>query len=111
MSPYTLPWLYVIGGISCSSLAQICIKQATNLAEKEFVWAIYLLSSILFYGLSFIAYYLALKEFPISRIAPIMTIGVVMIIVCYGFLTGETIYTKQLIGLAFGAVSIFLILS
>ncbi len=104
-------WLYVLSGILFSSLAQICMKRATLFEAKQGVWLSYLAGSLSCYLLSFIAYYLALKYFSISKVSPIMTVGVVLIVVAYGIWAGETVTARHAFGLFFGAVSIFLILS
>ncbi len=104
-------WLSVMSGILFSSLAQICMKRATIFEVKSISWLLYLGGSLSCYILSFIAYYLALKYFSISKVSPIMTIGVVLIVVAYGIWAGETVTAKHAFGLFLGAVSIFLILS
>jgi uncharacterized membrane protein len=104
-------WLYVLSGIIFSSLAQICMKQATQFEVKKSYWIAFIVTSASCYLLSFVAYYFALKFFPISKIAPLMTVGVVLIVVLYGVMTGERVTTQQVIGLLLGVMSIILILS
>ncbi len=104
-------WLYIVSGILFSSLAQICMKRATFFEAKQTLWLLYLGGSLGCYLLSFIAYYLALKYFSISKVSPLMTLGVVLIVVVYGIWAGETVTTRHAFGLLLGAVSIFLILS
>ena len=111
MTPYNPSWLYVIGGILFSSLAQIFLKRATFFEAKQVLWILSVSSSALCYLVSFIAYYMALREFSISRVSPLMTIGVVLIVVTYGFWAGETITVKQTLGVVLGIISIALILS
>ena len=104
-------WTYVVGGIFCSSLAQILLKRATLFEARETLWMFCIAGSALSYLTSFIAYYLALRQFSISRISPLMTVGVVMIVVAYGYWMGETVTARQSLGIIFGVVSILLILS
>ena len=104
-------WTYVVGGIICSSLAQIFLKKATLLEARETFWMLCIAGSALCYLTSFAAYYLALRQFAISRISPLMTVGVVMIVVAYGVWMGETVTIRQSLGIVFGVVSILLILS
>ncbi len=111
MTPYNTSWLYVIGGILFSSLAQIFLKRATFVEAKQALWVLFVSSSVLCYLISFFAYYLALREFSISRVSPVMTIGVVLIVVTYGFWAGETVTVKQSLGVVLGIISIALILS
>ena len=67
-------WAYVMGGILFSSLAQVCLKRATSYEGNWIWWVLYMGASALSYLLAFAAYYLALRYFSISKIAPIMTI-------------------------------------
>ena len=106
-----LKWAYVLTGIFCSSLAQISMKRAALFEGQQLVWLSFLIGSSICYLLSFVCYYFALKYFPISKIAPLMTIGVVLIVVLYGMCSGETIGFKNVLGFILGTVSIYFILS
>jgi len=110
MAPHS-GWIYVVGGIVFSSLAQIFLKRATLLEAKEVYWFWSVSSSALCYLISFAAYYMALRQFSISRISPVMTVGVVLIVVAYGYWMGETVTARQSIGVLFGVISILLLLS
>lgn len=106
-----ISWLYVVSGIVFSSLAQICMKRATTWDTHDVYWFAYIGGSAFSYLISFACYYMALKVFSISRISPVMTVGVVLIVVAYGFSTGETVTFRQSIGVLLGIISIMLILS
>ncbi len=110
IAPY-LSWVYVVGGILSSSLAQICMKRATLFESSQIHWIVYIFGSLLCYLLSFSAYYLALRHFSISKISPVMTLGVVLLVVAYGMWAGETVTFKHALGILLSAVAIFLILS
>ena len=110
MTPH-LSWAYVACGILFSALAQICLKRAALLDSRQTHWILYIAGSMASYMFAFIAYYLALRHFEISVISPVMTIGVVSIVVLYGMWAGETIDTRHAIGLLLGIAAIFLILS
>jgi drug/metabolite transporter (DMT)-like permease len=107
----TFKWFYVVGGILFSALAQICMKRASFFEVRHLFWYLYLVGSLFSYLFSFIAYYLVLKSFPISKISPLMTVGVVLLVVLYGIWMGETVGMRHAAGLLLGVVSIFLILS
>lgn len=111
MMAFNPTWIYVLGGILFSSLAQIILKRATLIEAKELLWMLSISGSTVCYFISFIAYYLALRQFSISRISPVMTVGVVLIVVAYGYWMGETITIRHMLGVLFGIVSILLILS
>jgi uncharacterized membrane protein len=87
------------------------MKRATTFGAGEAYWFMYLMGSGSSYLLSFAAYYFALKHFSISKISPIMTIGVVIIVVIYGIGTGESVTVKQTLGILLGIVSLSLILT
>jgi len=106
-----LKWFYVISGILSSSLAQICMKRATLFEGRQVFWISCILASISCYIFSFLAYYMALKYFTISKISPIMTVGVLLIVVFYGIWAGESVSAQHALGLMLGVVSIYLILS
>ena len=101
----------VLAGIVFSALAQICMKQATTLPGRDIIWLLFISGSVFSYFCSFVAYYMALKFFAISRISPVMTVGVVILVVLYGVYSGETISGKQGVGMLLGLVSLLLILS
>lgn len=111
MAAADFKWLYMAGGVLFSSLAQICLKQATLLEDKQLQWFFYITESIFFYFFSFVAYYMALQYFAISKVAPVMTIGVVLLVVLYGIWIGETMNWKNMLGLLSGSVSLALLLS
>ena len=104
-------WIYVLGGIVFSSLAQILLKRATFLEAKETYWLLSVGASSFCYLISFAAYYLALRQFSISKISPVMTVGVVLIVVAYGYWMGESITARQSLGVLFGIIAIILILT
>lgn len=111
MAVSSMSWLYVFCGIICSALAQICMKRATFWEIHDPYWYAYIVGSAFSYLVSFACYYMALRVFSISRISPLMTVGVVLIVVTYGFSTGETIALKHALGVLLGIISIVLILS
>ena len=102
---------FLIGGIFFSSVAQISMKQATVYAGFGFHWFLLICISVFSYFFSFVMYYFALKYFPISKVSPVMTIGVVVVVVSFGLMVGETVSSRQLLGIALGVVSIFFLLS
>lgn len=97
-------------GIIFSALAQVCMKKATSIDIKTLSWFFILFVSLLCYVLSFLSYYFALKSFPISKVGPVMTVGVVCLVVLFGAASGEVITLKHLIGLTLSILSIILIM-
>lgn len=108
--PFDSKIAYIVGGIFCSALAQIFMKQATHHDLFRLAWLSFIGLSGISYLLSFVLYYFALKYYPISRVSPIMTIGVVVLVVFFGLFSGEVLSTRQLMGITGGVFSILLIL-
>jgi drug/metabolite transporter (DMT)-like permease len=102
--------IYIIAGIVFSAGAQIFMKIATGHEILRFPWLILISGSIMSYALAFSMYYVALKYFPISRVSPAMTVGVVILVVLFGLFSGEILTPKQLTGILFGIIAIFLII-
>ena len=69
-----------------------------------------LAASAVFYFISFVAYYYALKNFPISKVSPIMTVGVVILVVLFGAVSGEKVTMIHAAGVTIGIVSIFFLM-
>ncbi len=104
-------YLLVCSGILLSAAAQISLKIAAMNQLRDFRWLTFILCSIIFYALAFFLYSQILKHFPISIIAPVMTIGTVIFVIVGGMVMGETLTTRQISGLVFGVVSILLLVT
>jgi len=86
------------------------MKYATGFEARQALWALVLAGSMVCYFLSFVCYYFALKHFPISKVSPVMTVGVVVLVVFFGLFSGETLSSLQILGVICGVSSIFLLL-
>lgn len=104
-------YLLVAVGILASALAQIMLKKTSILEIRSSNWLVFIVLSCIFYLVAFLFYYVILKFFPISKISPVMTIGVMILVVIFGIYIGETISLKLLFGLLLGMFSIYLILT
>lgn len=103
------PALYVVTGIFITAAAQILLKRGSSFEMFKTQWLLYLFLSLSCYALSFIAYYLALRYFDISKISPIMMSSIICIITLYGFLSGEQISMARLVGIGMAIISIIFI--
>ncbi|NNK95325.1 MAG: EamA family transporter [Desulfobacterales bacterium] len=101
---------YIVAGVLFSSSAQVFLKLATRYQDAHVQWYGLIFSSAMSYLVSFVMYYFALKAFPISKVSPVMTVGVVVLVVLFGVLTGEMLSVRQTLGIIFGVFSILLIL-
>lgn len=104
------PKIYVILGIVTTVIAQISLKRAGGVDSFKTNWFMLVSLSMLFYALSFISYYFALRSFDISTIQPIMMASIVTLIALYGFAFGESFNYFKLSGIILAVFSIFLIL-
>jgi drug/metabolite transporter (DMT)-like permease len=78
-----IKYSYIALGIMLSALAQILLKYASGHKTFSSCWITYIGVSLVSYGLAFCLYAIILKYFPISRISPVMTVGVVVLVVFF----------------------------
>ena len=69
------------------------------------------LLTALAYALSFICYSQILKYYALNKIYPAMTVAQIVVITLVGYLMGEAVGGRHALGLAFGAIAIYLILA
>lgn len=103
-------WFFMLFAVVLSATAQILLKFAARYGVLTFGWLAVLGMAVCAYGISFFLYAALLRAFPISKIGPALTIGVVVLVVTYGFVSGEAVTMRQLAGLSIGLVAIYLIL-
>lgn len=103
------PILYVVLGIIITAAAQILLKIGSSFEILKSKWLTYLILSLCCYSISFVAYFLALRYFDISKISPVMMSSIICIITVYGFLSGEHINLSRLFGIVMAIISIFFI--
>ena len=102
------PLTYVIIGIIVTAGAQIVLKIGSNAKPFEAEWIFYIAMSLVFYVISFLSYYLALRYYDISKIQPIMTATITIIVISYGIFAGEEFGFRKAIGILLGIVAVFL---
>lgn len=103
--------ILVVVAIVMTASAQVLLKKASFYEIKTFWWLAYFGSSGAMYVLSFILYAHILKYFPLNKIYPAMTVGQIMLVTILGFMLGEVVAARHAVGLMFGMMSIYLILS
>ena len=106
-----MKYLAVPLGALLSAVAQIMLKESSDFANWSREWTLFLISSCTLYGLSLGVYLYVLRLHPISKVYPIMTLLTIAVITVYGFLIGERISGRHLVGLAMGLGSIYLLLA
>ncbi len=105
------PSALVILGMVATALAQVLLKRASSFDERTMSWLGYVGLSALVYGFSFLLYARILKYFPLNKIYPAMTVGQIMLVTLAGFAIGEMVTARHALGLAFGLLAIYLILT
>jgi len=105
------PSILVFVGMVTTALAQILLKQASHFDEKTTSWLAYIGLSAVVYGFSFLLYARILKYFPLNKIYPAMTVGQIMLVTLAGLAIGEMVTGRHALGLMFGLLAIYLILT
>jgi len=101
----------VLIAVFATAFAQVLLKKASYYDIKTSSWLIFMGVSAVAYAFSFILYSRVLKYFPLNKIYPAMTVGQIILVTIYGLWIGELIGARHAVGLVFGALSIYLILS
>ena len=97
--------------VLATALAQVLLTKASYYEIQTTQWLMYMGISAFTYALSFVLYSRILKYYALNKIYPAMTVGQIMIVTVVGLLIGEAVGGRHALGLLFGAVSIYLILS
>lgn len=101
----------VLIAVCATAFAQVLLKKASYFGIKSSPWLVYMGVSAVAYAFSFILYSRVLKYFPLNKIYPAMTVGQIILVTIYGLWIGEVIDGRHSLGLLFGVLSIYLILS
>ena len=104
-------YLMIPLGVLLSASAQIMLKKASGFSNWSTNWTIFLVVSGVLYLAALFVYLYLMRLYPISRIYPILTVLVIVVITIYGAAIGELISIKHLVGLVLGAASVYLLLS
>jgi uncharacterized membrane protein len=101
----------VVIAVIATAFAQVLLKKASVYDIKSSPWLVYMGISAVSYGISFILYSRVLKYYPLNKIYPAMTVGQIILVTLYGLWIGEAVGGRHAIGMLFGILSIYLILS
>jgi len=107
--PAISPALLVVAGIVTTAIAQVMLKKASGYAVQSTPWILWIGLSGAMYAFSFVLYSIILKHFALNKIYPAMTVAQIAVITVIGATMGESIGGRHLLGLAFGAIAIYLI--
>jgi len=105
-----IKYILVPVGAVLTAVAQIGLKKTSTFENWSRPWFLFLLLSVALYGIACFNYMYLLRQFPISKIYPVMTVVIILIITFYGFLTGETINLRHVIGIVLGMGAVYLML-
>ncbi|MCK5249985.1 MAG: EamA family transporter [Spirochaetaceae bacterium] len=97
-------------GILFSAGAQLLIKKSAVFDFLTPPWILWIGAGLVSYGVSFVLYSFILKSLPISRVSPVMAVGVMIVVVLGGMFWGETLHFRQIAGILMGIGAILLLL-
>ena len=103
-------YLLMAAGVLCSAAAQVLLKRAGNASPPELRWFLWIGASATTYLGAFVLYAAILRQFPLSRAAPAMTVAVMCVVVGAGALLGESLSVRHLVGLALGVASVLVVM-
>ena len=104
------PAMLIVTGIVTTAVAQVLLKKAAQFEIRTSSWVIWMGLSAVSYTVSFVAYSRILKYFALNKVYPAMTVAQIILITLVGLWLGEGVSGRQLLGLLFGVVAIYLIL-
>jgi drug/metabolite transporter (DMT)-like permease len=107
-----MKYILAILSIISAVVAQVLVKNAslTDLYGRK--WILLILASITVYGIAFILQSYVFRFFPLSKIGPPSAIAVMVLVFgCGVWLFGDTVQTKQILGVILGVISIYLIMA
>ncbi|MHC6202927.1 SMR family transporter [Breznakiellaceae bacterium SP9] len=106
-----LKYIFVVLTICSSAVAQILLKKASNYTIKEVSFFVFMGIAGIVFVLSFFLTTLCYKNFPISKIFPVFSLGAIIMIPLSGVIfLGEAIAVKQIIGIICAAAVIVFML-
>ena len=106
-----MKYVLVLLGIVFAVAAQILLKTASSASSLSTKWLIYMALSAALYVVAFVFQSYVYRYFSLSKIAPAMATAIMLLVVLCGvWIFNETIQTKQIIGILFGIISIYLII-
>ena len=103
--------MLVVIAILATTLAQVLLKKASVFDIKTPGWLFFMGVAACAYAFSFVLYSRVLKYYPINKIYPAMTVGQIILITIFGVMIGEAVGARHALGLVFGGVAIYLIMS
>ena len=100
----------LVAGIAFSSLAQITLKFSARFEAWGGRWLLLTLAGASLYGASFLSYSFLLRKGDLSRLSPVMSSAVALIVVSAGVLLfGEHMTPRRGIGIALGVAAVALL--
>ena len=103
-------YILMVGGVACSAAAQVLLKSAAGAAPYGMRWFLWMACSGTAYAVAFALYAALLRLFPLSVVAPAMTVAVMCVVVVAGACLGEAISARRWVGLLLGVASILAVM-
>jgi len=100
--------IIIASGVLCSAFAQVLIKISSRAGPWSLPWFGAMGGAAVSYGVSFILYSLILRKSELSRIGPLMTSAVALLVVLAGIvLFGEAVTLRRGIGIGLAVAALF----
>lgn len=97
-------------GVIFAAAAQVLLKGAAGSTPYAARWCLWMAGSVAAYVVAFVLYAMMLRIFPISIVAPVMTVAVMCTVVIVGALLGEPVPVSRWVGILLGVAGIVMVL-
>lgn len=105
------PPVLVAMGVISTAAAQLLLKRAASHEHWSSMWLTFMGVSAGFYVLSFAMYSQMLRYYALNKIYPATTVAQILLITLIGLMLGESLEGRQIVGLAFGMLAVYLLLT
>lgn len=107
-----MKYLFALLGVTFAVAAQILLKSASLSNSMSKKWLIYMIFSAVSYAIAFLFQSFIYKYFSLSKIAPTLSTAIMLFVILAGvWLFNESLQPRQIVGILFGVLSIYLIMS
>jgi len=107
-----MKYLFALLGVTFAVAAQILLKSASLSSSMSKKWLIYMIFSAVSYAIAFLFQSFIYKYFSLSKIAPTLSTAIMLFVILAGvWLFNESLQPRQIVGILFGVLSIYLIMS
>jgi multidrug transporter EmrE-like cation transporter len=103
--------LWFLAGIGFSAIAQLGLKLLSNYSAWSVKWMLGMTGCVASYGMAFLLYSYILRHAKITVAGPLMTVGVVCVVVIGGLIMGESVSFRQCVGIGMALISVWFLMA